>query len=306
MRPVGRIAGQGGAEGQKRLASIEAGARTVHRPPLRGLAAEPVEEHRLPAQGLAALVQRRQAQAHQRLVGLGIAGRQAKARQQGLGQGCAIGLAEAVERGDQRLVLGQQGQAGGQLLQAPEHLAGLATIGIEAALVEIGRREAEVVARQEPIGAVVEALASEVQVVGVQHPVHEAGRHPGRGEPGQGLSGRLHQAYGPRRPLQGQEVGVIVFRHMVDQPGQVVGAAFIGVALEGPDADMAVRQAGQHRRAGGARFVMASQGLAGLEHGEGATGGNAQGLQHLGRQHLAHRALERQAPVAAARPGGAA
>ena len=52
----------------------------------------------------------------------------------------------------------------------------------------------------------------------------------------------------------------------------------------------------------GRRLVAALQRLAGLDQAEGLRGVDAERLQHLRRQHLAHAALQRQPAVAAARP----
>ena len=76
-----------------------------------------------------------------------------------------------------------------------------------------------------------------------------------------------------------------------------------GEALEGADADMAVAEPGQHRRARRRGLVAAHQLLAGLEQGEGLRRVDAQRLEHLGRQHLAHAALQRQPAVAEAAVG---
>ena len=46
--------------------------------------------------------------------------------------------------------------------------------------------------------------------------------------------------------------------------------------------------------------------LAGLDQAEGFRGVDAERLQHLGGEHLAHAALQRQAAVGGARPGRAA
>ena len=76
-----------------------------------------------------------------------------------------------------------------------------------------------------------------------------------------------------------------------------------GQPLEGADADMAVAEPGQHRRAGRRGLVAALQLLAGLEQREGLRGVDAERLEHLGREHLAHAALQRQPPVAEAAVG---
>ena len=61
---------------------------------------------------------------------------------------------------------------------------------------------------------------------------------------------------------------------------------------------MAVAEPHQHRRAGRRRLVAAPQVLAGLDHRKGLAGVDAKRLEHFGRENLAHRALQRQPPVA--------
>ena len=79
-----------------------------------------------------------------------------------------------------------------------------------------------------------------------------------------------------------------------------------GQPLEGADADVAVAEPGQHRRAGRRGLVARGQLLAGLEQREALRRIDAERLEHLGRQHFAHPALERQPPVGGAAVGGLA
>ena len=73
--------------------------------------------------------------------------------------------------------------------------------------------------------------------------------------------------------------------------------------LEGADADVAVDEADEDRGAGRRGLVAADQRLAGLDQREGLRGVDAERLEHLGGEDLAHAALERQPAVAHARPG---
>ena len=61
-------------------------------------------------------------------------------------------------------------------------------------------------------------------------------------------------------------------------------------------------QPDQHRRARRRGLVAAHQLLAGLDHREGLAGVDAQRLEHLGGEDLAHRAFQRQPPVGGAAP----
>jgi hypothetical protein len=78
----------------------------------------------------------------------------------------------------------------------------------------------------------------------------------------------------------------------------------IGVALKAPEANVGVAQAHQHRRARRRGLVGAEELLAGLEQAERLRGVDAEGLEHLGGQHLAHPALEGEAAVSVSRPRG--
>ena len=67
---------------------------------------------------------------------------------------------------------------------------------------------------------------------------------------------------------------------------------------------MAVLEADQHRGAGGGGLVIAFERLAGLDQREGLRGLDAERLEHLGGEDLAHPALQRQPAVAEAAIGG--
>src|SRR5207237_221835 len=74
-------------------------------------------------------------------------------------------------------------------------------------------------------------------------------------------------------------------------------------ALERADADVAMAEPRKHGRAGRGRFVAPLEGFAGLKQGERLRRVHAEGLQHLGRKHLANAAFERQAAVGGAAVG---
>ena len=76
----------------------------------------------------------------------------------------------------------------------------------------------------------------------------------------------------------------------------------VAQALEGAEAHVGVAEPHQHGRARGRWLVAALEPLAGLEQAERLRRGDAERLQHLGRQHLAHAALQGEPAVAAARP----
>ncbi len=132
--------------------------------------------------------------------------------------------------------------------------------------------------------------------------MHETRRHPARRQNGRAAHDRSQQ---PRRPLP-RDVRVVGLKHVFGQRTDQVRPLMIGVALEAAEADVAEGQARQHRRARRTGLIAPIKLFPGLDQGEGAAGGDAQGLQHLGRQHFAHPALQRQPPVGGPRPRSAA
>ena len=130
-------------------------------------------------------------------------------------------------------------------------------------MIEIGGDEVGIVFRQEAIGAVVETLAGHVHVVGVEHPVDEARRHPSGREAGAALDDGAQQSGGAIRRVD--ELRIIGLHDVIDQDADQISSVERGVALKRAEPDVAVRQAGHDRAAGGARFVAALQVFAGLD-----------------------------------------
>ena len=168
-------------------------------------------------------------------------------------------------------------------------------------MVEIGGGEVGIVVRQEAPGAVVEALAVDVHVVGVQHPVHEPGRHPAGDEVRAVRHDPSHQTGGFRLQIARVRRGVVEAHDMLHELTDLFAPVQEGVALEGAEADRGEGQPRQHRRTRRRGFVAPFQRFARFEQREAPGGGHAQRLQHLGGQHLAHAALQCQPPVAEAR-----
>ena len=199
----------------------------------------------------------------------------------------------------QLLLRRQRQETLGQPRQVPEQRRRLAAIGIEAGLVEIGRREARVVGRQEAPGAVVEALAGDVDVVGVEHAVNEAGGQPLGTGPRDVGDHPLQERHRARRLVVAPCIGHVGLHGIVEQPAQARPVLVVGEALEGADADVRVAEPDQDRRAGRRRLVVARQLLTGLDQAEGLGGVDPQGLEHRAGEQLAHAALERQPTVTA-------
>ncbi len=298
LGPVRLMLHQGEAEGVEGLALIGLAAHPAQRPRRRAEAAEPVEEERLPAQGLLLLARQRQGRIQQPLVRRLAQALHAQPVQEGRPKMADVGRAERVQRRRQRFRLGDQLQAPGQLGQVPEHRLGLPREGVEAVLVEIGGGEAWLIVRQEAPRAVVEALARDVQIVGVQHPVHEARRDPLRRQRRRGLDHRPQEA----RRVAWRDRRMIQAAGVLHQHLDLILAPIVGGALERPEPDVAVRQPHHDGRSCRRRLVMSLKVFARLDQRQDAAGRHAQAVQHGRRQRLARPALQRQPPVGMTRP----
>ena len=212
------------------------------------------------------------------------------------------GRLESAEGGFQVSLRRERQQAFGEARQVPQERVRLTSEGVKAGLVEIGGREGGIEHRQEAPGPVIEALAGDVDVVGVEHPVHEAGGHPIGAHPGDPAADLLEEGDGPRRRVVAPDPRHVSLHRIIEEAQEIVGLAEIEEALEAADADMRVAEPHEHGRARRRRLVAAGQLLAGLDQAERFRRVDAERLQHLRRQHLAHAALQRQAPVGAARP----
>ena len=99
-------------------------------------------------------------------------------------------------------------------------------------------------------------------------------------------------------------MGKVGVTHIVDERFDQVRPPQCGMALKRAKADVAERKAREHGRARGAGFIAALQRLAGFNEAERTRCGNAERLEHRRGQHFAHAALQRQASVPRAGPGG--
>ena len=99
--------------------------------------------------------------------------------------------------------------------------------------------------------------------------------------------------------------GPDTFRVRNEQLFQALRFPEIAQALERTDPHMRVAEPHQHRRARRRGLVAALQLLARLDQRQRLAGVHPQRFEHRRCQHLAHPALQRQPPIAAARPGRA-
>ena len=121
-------------------------------------------------------------------------------------------------------------------------------------MVEIGGGEASIPGRGKAPGAVIEAFAGDVDIVGVEHAVDEAGGHILRRH----ARRALHRMIDKRCHRGGATgLGGEMGEAIVDQPGERITVLVEGLALEAAIADVAVVEAHQHRGAGGRGLVAA-------------------------------------------------
>ena len=215
-------------------------------------------------------------------------------------------LAPAIKPVGEILGLGNQREAASELRQIPLDRLGLATEGIKSGMIEIGCGERRVPVGREPPWAIVEALAADRDIVGVQHTVDEARRKIGCGKPGGRIGYALEQSQRIGGGLADRLLAIKLLEAISSEPVEVVDLLEKGQPLETADPDMPVPKPRQHRRAGGGGLVPADQRLAGLEQGEALRSIDPQRLEHLGREHFANPALERQPAVGGPAPRGLA
>ena len=162
-------------------------------------------------------------------------------------------------------------------------------------MIEIGGGEAGIPGRGKAPGAVIEAFAGDVDIVGVEHAVDEAGGHILRRHARRAFDGMINQR-GDRCGAGG--VRRKVAEAVIDQFCQSLAVLVEGLALEAAIAHVAVIEAHQHGGAGGRGFIAADQLLTRFDHAERAAGGDTERFQHFGGKDLAHRAFEGQAAIA--------
>ena len=171
------------------------------------------------------------------------------------------------------VLIGHQGhEARGELRQVPGNDPGLVLERVPTLPVDRGIDRGGVVAVHEGAGAVVDRLARDRGVVGVHHAVDEAHRHPLRDQTRLPRDDRLEQrlgAIGLGRVTGDDVIGQRLQRVPV-LPGKEI--------LEGADADMARRHAGQDRPGQGR---LAPDVLARRHGGQRAGGRNAKRVHRL-------------------------
>src|SRR5690242_9536176 len=115
---------------------------------------------------------------------------------------------------------------------------GLAAEGIESVMVEIGGGEVVVPLRREPPGAVVEALAGDVDIVAVKDAVDEARDHVAGGE-FRGCAGdEVEQAKAVFLRIVDRLFAVELLKAVANQGVDVLYLAVEGEALKRANADV--------------------------------------------------------------------
>ena len=203
----------------------------------------------------------------------------------------------AAEQVGQRRRLADQREAAGELRDVPLDRLGLAAEGVEPGMVEIGRGEALVPLGREAPRAIIEALAGDVDIVAVEHAMDEARGDVGGGE---------------RRRSRWQT------RSNSRAAGGIVAAARRKV-VEAIAGQLARCPSASSKKASRWKVPMRiwpwlSRVSTAERVGEGSSPRSScspvsnraklfdvltpERLEHLGREHFAHAALERQPPVA--------
>ena len=132
--------------------------------------------------------------------------------------------------------------------------------------------------------------------------MHKTRRHPLGGQTGRRRAHHCKELRSLFGAFKAGQIRVIAGDRMIDQGRDPVGRALIGMALECAETDMGMLQPGQHRPARGRGFVMTGELIAGLEHAKGFRGIDAQRFEHFCGENFPHRAFQRQAAIAGARP----
>ncbi len=211
---------------------------------------------------------------------------------------CLVQRQEQAQRLLERFDFDHRGQRLGQRTQVPVGDRDLVGVTVAATVVGVVADEVGVEIVEEGVRAEVEGDAEDRHVVGVHHPMAEAIGLP----QGDQLCIALDDGaeHGQIRLHGIAAFGVVLLQHMVDQHALLFRLPGVVEVFEMPETHMALRQAGEHRRA----FAgFAPHRGAGADHAQCPAAGNAQGVQGLGSEELADRGAQHGAAVAHARIG---
>jgi hypothetical protein len=157
----------------------------------------------------------------------------------------------------------------------------LAAVGIETVVVERGGGEARIPGFEEGERAVVEALAGQRHVVGVEHPVGEPRCHPFGRQPGHPLHQLAVEGHQPRLAVavDRRQVRVVNGNHVAQQPLQLGRPTPEQQPFAGAEAQVGAGGAHHHRTGGGGGFIAAPEVFTGFDQRLGAGPLGAQVLQ---------------------------
>ena len=174
--------------------------------------------------------------------------------------------------------------------------ARLVDVGVAAAVVDRAEHRVGLVGVHEGAGAVVDGLAGDRAVVGVHDAVDEAHQHPLGHQVGLARDHAIEQ--GAIRVLLVARIGIVAGDDMVGQQAQRLAIAARSEELEGADADVAGRDARQHRAR---QHGLAHHRLAGGDRRERARGRDAERRHRLADDVFAQHRTQRRTAIAAAR-----
>ena len=120
-------------------------------------------------------------------------------------------------------------------------------------MVEIGGDEIGVTIGKKPVGPVIEALAIDVHIVGIEHAVDEARADPIGAKPGRKRDHTLHQRR--NRVCRRRKIRLIDLNHVARQVLNQIRPVKGSAPLEGAKSDRGVGAPHQHRTSGRRRLI---------------------------------------------------
>src|SRR3982751_1277404 len=177
---------------------------------------------------------------------------------------------------------------------------------VEAIMVEISGGEIEVPLGSEAPRTIIEALAGDVDIVAVEHSVDEPRGHVARCEPRRRRGCKIEKVQPVFGVVRRRIQPVQIAKTITDQSIDVLDLAQKGEALERPDSDVPMAEPRENRGAGRGGLVSALERFPRFEQCEALRRIDAQGLEHLRREHFANAALQRQPAIRVAAVGSLA
>ena len=138
---------------------------------------------------------------------------------------CELGLqggSKCAECSFEKFFFSNDQKTFGKACEIPEQRIGLAAIGVEAGGVKISRCKGRIEDRQKSPGAVIEAFAGHVDVVGIEHAMHKARHNPLRSDARNTAANLFKKCGGARGGVIAPCVGHVSMDRIVEQLSDVV------------------------------------------------------------------------------------